>query len=449
MQENKKTMLEMFKGYIGYSDEEYKKIWKEAIIVVDTNILLNLYRYSETARETILNIFKKVRDRIWIPYQVGKEFFKNKDKVMFETFEEYNKLLKNLSANINKAKDEVNHQKDNRLKSKEKINDILDKDIKQIEQLLKKEQDEKKQILSEDKIEKVVLEIFNHNIGLPFTEDEFPKVREEGIRRKSNDIPPGYKDKDKEENGDYYIFYSIIQKAKQETKDVIFVTDDEKEDWFNKYNGENHGGRNELLDEFYHETGQLLLMYTTDGFVQAYNKNIAKKQIDKKIINEFKNSRIFINENINAENISERALNDIENEYINFIMLNSNLLAKKLNKLNYDMNTNSNIKEKNLTKEIKDNKKFQEFILIKIYSTYVKCIIKLDKNNNRIEKRRIYNDIRQNVNKHIMILKEKFEDSDTELIHRLHTLKHLVEKQLTDGQFDEDIIIHMLNTIVH
>ena len=30
MQETKETMLEMFKGYIGYSDEEYKKIWKEA-----------------------------------------------------------------------------------------------------------------------------------------------------------------------------------------------------------------------------------------------------------------------------------------------------------------------------------------------------------------------------------------------------------------------------------
>ena len=117
MQETKETMLEMFKGYIGYSDEEYKKIWKEAIIVVDTNILLNLYRYSEPARETMLNILKNVKDRIWIPYQVGKEFFKNKDKVMFETFEEYDKLAKALSAGINKAKDEVNHKKDNRLKS--------------------------------------------------------------------------------------------------------------------------------------------------------------------------------------------------------------------------------------------------------------------------------------------------------------------------------------------
>ena len=174
MSKDKETMIEMFKGYIKYSDEEYKRIWKDAIIVVDTNILLNLYRYSEPARETMVNIFKNVKDRMWIPYQVGKEFFKNKDKVIFETLDEYDKLLNTLLTHINKAKEEVNHKKDNRLKAKETINDVLDKDIKQIEQLLKREQGEKKQILSEDKIEKVVLEIFNHNIGI-----DFSKIRED------------------------------------------------------------------------------------------------------------------------------------------------------------------------------------------------------------------------------------------------------------------------------
>ena len=37
------------------------------------------------------------------------------------------------------------------------------------------------------------------------------------------------------------IYGAIIQKAKQDAKDVIFITDDEKEDWFNKYNGDTYG----------------------------------------------------------------------------------------------------------------------------------------------------------------------------------------------------------------
>ena len=440
MQETKETMLEMFKGYIGYSDEEYKKIWKEAIIVVDTNILLNLYRYSEPARETMLNILKNVKDRIWIPYQVGKEFFKNKDKVMFETFEEYDKLAKALSAGINKAKDEVNHKKDNRLKSKEKINAILEKDIKEIEQLLKKEQEEKKQILSEDKIEKVVLEIFNHNIGLPFSEDEFSKIREEGIRRKNNDIPPGYKDKDKEENGDYYVFYSIIQKAKQDAKDVIFITDDEKEDWFNKYNGENHGGRSELLDEFYHKVGKLLLMYTTDGFVQAYNKNIGQEKIDKDIIQEFKNYRKNISKELNDYNI--KAFEYYEDEYLNFI---NNNISKKLYKLNYK-NIESTQEEKMLLNAIKKNKKIQSVLQEKLYTTYMQCKIKLESKNNNIKD--IYNEIRENINVHIILLKEITNQLNDKLIYILELLKYEIDTQLRNEKLDKTTIIILLNNIL-
>lgn len=440
MQETKETMLEMFKGYIGYSDEEYKKIWKEAIIVVDTNILLNLYRYSEPARETMLNILKNVKDRIWIPYQVGKEFFKNKDKVMFETFEEYDKLAKALSAGINKAKDEVNHKKDNRLKSKEKINAVLEKDIKEIEQLLKKEQEEKKQILSEDKIEKVVLEIFNHNIGLPFLEDEFSKIREEGIRRKNNDIPPGYKDKDKEENGDYYVFYSIIQKAKQDAKDVIFITDDEKEDWFNKYNGENHGGRSELLDEFYHKTGKLLLMYTTDGFVQAYNKNMGQEKIDKDIIQEFKNYRKNISKELNAYNI--KAFEYYEDEYLNFI---NNNISKKLYKLNYK-NIESTQEEQMLLNVIKKNKKIQSVLQEKLYTTYMQCKIKLENEKNNIKD--IYNEIRENINVHIILLKEITNQLNDKLIYILELLKYEIETQLRNEKLDKTTIIILLNNIL-
>ena len=445
MSKDKETMIEMFKGYIKYSDEEYKRIWKDAIIVVDTNILLNLYRYSEPARETMLNIFKNVKDRMWIPYQVGKEFFKNKDKVIFETLDEYDKLLNTLLTHINKAKEEVKRKKDNRLKAKEKINDVLDKDIKQIEQLLKTEQKEKKQILSEDKIEKIVLEIFNNNIGIDFSEDESQKVREEGIRRKNNDIPPGYKDKEKEENGDYYIFYSIIQKSKENAKDIIFITDDEKEDWFNKYNGENHGGRNELLDEFYHETGQLLLMYTTDGFVKAYNKNIDKKQIDKKIINEFKNSRIFINEKNNTRNFSERVLEEIESDYLNFIVLNNNSFEHKSD---YDANIKLDAKEEALIEAMKENRKFKEYNLNKIYSVYLKSKIRINENNSQLEIRKIYSNIRKNINKHIVILSEVDENIDTKLINRLYVLKKEIEQQLRDGHFDYEKMIYMLDSII-
>lgn len=450
MKESKRTMIEMFKGYIKYSNEEYKRIWEEAIIVLDTNILLNLYRYSDDARETIVDILKQIKNRLWIPYQVGKEFYKNKDNVMNETFQEYDNLSKKILADLNKAKDEVNQKKDNRLKSKEKINEILDNDIKKIESLLKEEQKEKKDITSEDKIEKFILEIFNNNIGVPFEKNEYQGIKEEGDRRKNNTIPPGYKDKNKEENGDYYIFYSMIQKAKVASKDVIFVTDDEKEDWFNKYNGENHGGRKELLDEFYQETGHLLLMYTTDGFIQAYNKNISKETINKEIIKEIKSYRNNLNHNISENISSKKGLNEYENEYLNFINYNDNLRFKNIDKLEYDSDSDIIIKQREiaLLDAIRQNKHFQNFTLNEIYETYVKCKLQLNVESSIAEQRKIYNEIRKNINKDIFFIKKISKSKNFELIYKLRYLKMLLERQLQQGNINKEPILNALNDVL-
>lgn len=51
-----------------------EKVWKDGIIVFDTNVLLNLYRYSEEARDELLELMKSFQKRLWMPYQVGLEF---------------------------------------------------------------------------------------------------------------------------------------------------------------------------------------------------------------------------------------------------------------------------------------------------------------------------------------------------------------------------------------
>ena len=83
----------------------------------------------------------------------------------------------------------------------------------------------------------------------------------------------------------------MMKESKARKKDVIFITDDVKEDWFNIINGEKHGGRNELLNEFYKETNQLLIIYTSDGFMEAYNKNLGKCLVDETTISELKTIR--------------------------------------------------------------------------------------------------------------------------------------------------------------
>jgi PIN like domain len=50
--------------------------------VIDTNVLLNLYRYNESTRDDPLEVLQKVGDRLWVPHQVMKEFWRTRVGVL-------------------------------------------------------------------------------------------------------------------------------------------------------------------------------------------------------------------------------------------------------------------------------------------------------------------------------------------------------------------------------
>jgi hypothetical protein len=43
-------MRDLFPGFYRPSEEEFHRVWQEGIFVLDTNVLLNLYRYPEEAQ---------------------------------------------------------------------------------------------------------------------------------------------------------------------------------------------------------------------------------------------------------------------------------------------------------------------------------------------------------------------------------------------------------------
>ncbi len=75
-------LQDKFPGYYRRTKEELDRIWRDGIIVLDTNVLLNLYRYSERAREELLGVLRRVKDQLWIPYQVAEEFHRDRSIVI-------------------------------------------------------------------------------------------------------------------------------------------------------------------------------------------------------------------------------------------------------------------------------------------------------------------------------------------------------------------------------
>ena len=325
---NKKTMKEEFEGYNLYNNETYNNIWQNSTIVLDTNILLNLFKYSEETRNNLLNVLNSLKGRLWIPYQVIKEYYKNRDKVIKDS----TIIIDNLNNSIEKKIVEVLDDIKSTSKQIQSIEN-LEKYFQNIQINYKKEISKIKKVkkLSNEenaKIELAILDLIEDRYETAYEYNSIEEVIKEGDNRIKNGLPPGYKDHNKEEkykeyqiNGDYLIFNSFINYAKENKKDLIFITDDTKEDWFQIVNGEKIGGRRELLSEFYKKTGQFLLIYSSEGFINKYNKDNPDSRISAKSVKEIETF------NIKNEWISmlEKGNHDIDNDKRFFFFYNNEL----------------------------------------------------------------------------------------------------------------------------
>ena len=139
----------------------------------------------------------------------------------------------------------------------------------------------------------VSLQLFDDKIGPEYDVKLLSEIYKNGKERYSNKIPPGYKDTNKHDDdrhrfGDLIIWLQIIEHARAEAKDIIFVTDDKKEDWWEEYKDNRLGPRHELIREFRVSTNnQMIWFYTPDRFLQ-YAKSKAGISVKPKTIEEVK-----------------------------------------------------------------------------------------------------------------------------------------------------------------
>lgn len=299
-------MKKVFSEYYDPPELTYKEIWDKALFVFDTNLLLNLYRYTTDTRDIILDVMNKVSDRIWIPYQVGLEYFNNRIKVINEVSNGYDAIKKfiiNYKNGFEKyLNDNYNHHPYiNRDMLKERYSNI----IKPINDLLDEWKRKDPKYQDDDVIWKKLTDLFDGKVGEDFSSENLYKLYKEGEIRYAHQVPPGYMDlpqkKDQGERalyGDLIVWKQTIEKAKESNRDVIFVTDDKKNDWFEaKVKGKRSGPRKELLREFSKESdGQKILIYNQESFLK-YANDYLKADIKEESIKEVKDVSIAVGTN--------------------------------------------------------------------------------------------------------------------------------------------------------
>ena len=263
-------MRKSFYEYYGLTSSELDKLWKDGLIVFDTNVLLSLYRRPVDVRDDILNVLKGLRERVWLPQQVGFEFHEHR-------LEEANrpvKAIKELSKRFQEFSDKLQQDyQNNPYIEFKKIKNSLTRLCSTIEKNCSAWLSFCPNYLYEDKILDVLTELFDGNVGDGYEKARLEEIYNEGQERYDNKIPPGYKDSKKNNGGrhrfgDLIIWFQIMEKAKVADKDIIFVTDDEKEDWWEMFEGYKTGPCRALIKEFRSVVGEhIIWFYTTERFL--------------------------------------------------------------------------------------------------------------------------------------------------------------------------------------
>jgi len=274
-------MIKKFEQYYTKDIDTLEAHWEKATFVLDTNVLLNLYRYSPSTRKRVIEILETYKGRYWTPYHVLFEFFSNRKSMIIQTAKAYSNMIKQ----IDNLLEDLAHDKNHPFIAKK-----LDEKVKSVLEELKKElvknQKGLKDRLTDCDILSSIENILEDSIG---DELDHTELNKEGKKRYESKIPPGYQDKDQEKRaverryGDYKIWQEALDHFKKSPGPVIMVTDDKKDDWFETEGSHTIGARVELLLEFKKETNSDIYIYQSDSFIRHHGNFKKDLEVEKLI----------------------------------------------------------------------------------------------------------------------------------------------------------------------
>jgi rRNA-processing protein FCF1 len=102
-------MRDKFPGYFKPTETDTQVVWDAGFFVFDTNVILNLYRYSVGTSDDFLKAIESLKNRLFVPHQVAEEFLKNRLTVIDQQTEEYNNFESDLNRVMLALKNQKGH----------------------------------------------------------------------------------------------------------------------------------------------------------------------------------------------------------------------------------------------------------------------------------------------------------------------------------------------------
>lgn len=296
-------MKKSFPGYYALSKDQLDKIWSKAVLVLDTNVLLDFYRVSPETQADLLTVVKYYAEhkRLWIPYQVAKEYHENLYAVIFDQVKKFDDTLGFLKSFLSSISQKRNHPfLNDRL-----INRITDL-ANDLEGYFEDQKQKLKDSVGDATLKDHVADIFCGCIGQAYSELQLKEIYKEGKIRYNSNVPPGYEDRKKGEPDmykDLIIWKQVIDFAKDKGLPVFFVSSDTKADWYLINRGQTICPHPALVKEFSDTTAQMILFFSLERFLTMTKAHNVVK-IQEESINEVKIKEEKYSENKTFDTVS-------------------------------------------------------------------------------------------------------------------------------------------------
>lgn len=252
------SFLVDFNGYWRRPSEDYRFAIENYTIVLDTNVLLELYRFTKQAREELIKILEGVQGRVWVPNHAAAEYYLHRSDAIKDHLRLYASIPENLDSSKNKVLAEISGFARRCSLTDEERNNLAAPLVEAFEKVKQSIGEfaasfdlTLDSVVQDDPVLHALAGILDGRVGEPLTEEDSASLVEEYKRRAAAEIPPGYKDVHKASNahGDYLIWEQILRMASSSSTGVLFVTNDLKDDWIRREAGFVVGARPELIEE--------------------------------------------------------------------------------------------------------------------------------------------------------------------------------------------------------
>ncbi len=228
-----------------------EEVTDDCVIVLDTNVLVVPYTISPKSLAVIGRTYRTLISggRLLVPGQVAREFAKQRANKLAELQQQLankkSQAVKLQTGRYPLLEGEAEYQQ--ALQIEEQANRLLN----EYQEAIAKVMDRVRRWTWRDPVSLLYGALIDEAVVVDLDIDRAAIEKDLDWRRRHK-IPPGYKDASKDDQGigDLLIWHTILKIGEDRKTNLVFVTGDEKADWWHRSGSGALYPRHELVEEF-------------------------------------------------------------------------------------------------------------------------------------------------------------------------------------------------------